>query len=305
MRSEITFFCWAMFFPCPAFGEMLAWNFVCYGVCWSLWRTRKMSSPVFSVEHWLTHGCTLVTAITPDICVLFYDLFVCLVFWDLFVCFSGMYLHTFPGHVCVLFRDMFACFSGRYLHTLPGHVSMLLQEVFAYSSRTCLCDFWDVLSGMHACVLFTDRHVRLLFWDTCVCFSQTDMCICFSGTPLYAFHGQTCSSCSSAFLGHLCVLSWELSRGIFCRHGGVFFWCTFISAFLRQFSTDVWMLNTMFTYGFQRMQEEMDGMALELQRREASIAIITAEKERLLEQLRDLTGESQKPVGCSSSSPWF
>ena len=68
------------------------------------------------------------------------------------------------------------------------------------------------------------------------------------------------------------------------------------------FSADVWMLNTMFTYGFQRMQEEMDGMALELQRREASIAIITAEKERLLEQLRDLTGESPKPVGCSASS---
>ena len=41
---------------------------------------------------------------------------------------------------------------------------------------------------------------------------------------------------------------------------------------------------------FQLMQEEKDGMAVELQRKEAGIGILRAEKERLLEQLRDLTG---------------
>ena len=69
------------------------------------------------------------------------------------------------------------------------------------------------------------------------------------------------------------------------------------------FSAGVWTLSAMFIYGFQRMQEEMDGLALELQRREASIAIITAEKERLLEQLRDLTGKPREPFDCSASSP--
>ena len=39
------------------------------------------------------------------------------------------------------------------------------------------------------------------------------------------------------------------------------------------------------------MQSEMDGMAVEINRKESSIGILTAEKERLAEQLRDLAGE--------------
>ena len=118
------------------------------------------------------------------------------------MCFLVTCLHAFLGGICILFQDMFVCFCGRYFHTLPRNVCVLLWEVFAYSSRTCLCDFWD-----------------MCFWGYMpVCFSWTDMFICFSGTPVCAFHGQICSS---AFQGHLCMLFMD-------RHVHLLFWDTFV-----------------------------------------------------------------------------
>ena len=239
MRSEITY----LFFfaePCSFSVQRLeeCWHEILFvlgfaGLCevqgkWAH-QCSLLSIDLSMAAYWLLWSCQTF------VCVLFCDLFVCfsgtclfafldcicILFQDMFVCFLGTCLHAFLGGICVLLQDMLVCFCGRYLHTVPGHVSVLLWEVFAYSSRTCLCDFWDMCfwgympvcfswTDMFICfsgtpvhafhgqtcssafVLFTDRRVHLLFWDTCVCFSQTEMFSCFSGTPLYAFHRQTC-----------------------------------------------------------------------------------------------------------------
>ena len=41
------------------------------------------------------------------------------------------------------------------------------------------------------------------------------------------------------------------------------------------------------------MQEQMDAMSVEMQRRDASLSIINGEKERLQEQIRDLQGKME------------